>query len=136
MCASGRWLTWAWGRDETCGGVLLDQSQGENHGLQLLRGLNCATGQTGLCERGRFWEMQQPELENGWEIPVHSCSDSKGVLGHHRALGAPSHHFQEENFSAASPVLCLHMLWSTHPGLEPLQLHTNKGESYFRSVFF
>lgn len=25
-------LTWAWGGDETCGGVLLDQSQGESSG--------------------------------------------------------------------------------------------------------
>lgn len=58
-------LTWAWGGGEMCGGVLLDQSQGESPGLQLQRGLNCATGQAGLFGRGRFWEMQQPELENG-----------------------------------------------------------------------
>lgn len=78
-----------------------------------------SSGQAGLFERGRFWEMQQPELESGWEIPVHSCSGSKE---HDRALGAPSHHFQEDNFAATSPVLYLHMLWTTHPGLESFTL--------------
>lgn len=98
MCVSGRWADLGWGGDEMCGGVLLDQSQGESPGLRLQWGLNCATGQAGLFERGRFWEMQQPELENGWEIPVHSCSGSKGALGHHRALGSPSHHFRRITF--------------------------------------
>lgn len=128
-------LTWAWAGDEKCGGVLLDQSQGET-GLLLQWGLNCATGQAGLFREEDFWEIQRPELESGQEIPVHSCSGTKGVLGHHGALGPPSQHFQEESLLATSPVLYFHMLWTTHPGLESLHLHTNKGESYFRSGFF
>lgn len=77
-------LAWAWGGGETCW-----SPPGSEPGRKLQWGLNCATGQTGLCERGRFWEMQRPELENGWEIPVHSCSDSKGVLRHDRGTGTP-----------------------------------------------
>ena len=68
--------------------------------------------------------------------PAQGCKD---ILGHRRALGPPSlrdrqtHHLLEDNILVTSPRPYLRVLWTTHTGLESLQLHTDRGESYFRS---
>lgn len=87
------------------------------------------------------WELEERVVCED-ELTCASAQGWKGVLGHCRALGPPSprdgqaHHSLEDSFSAVSPWLYLWVLWIMYPGPESLQLHTNRGESYFRSRFF